>query len=270
MRAFVALSLVSALAAGAGAFAYVEIGGKLPNPQLAQLSGGQRPFLSTGKTTLFVFFDPAQEHSRELLRELGELQAERRAENRDGAVEWVGLISDRLGADAAREAAAQSGIRLETLVDAGDKLYGELGVRLYPSVGIADGTQTLLAYLPFEKVNYQATIRAWLQRCLGEISEAQLQEVLHPAAVKIDGDLAQAERNAKLAGMLLDAGKPEAALEAAKRALAAAPDLAAAHAVVGAVAAAKGDCATARPSLQRALALDAGNARANEALARCP
>ena len=127
-----------------------------------------------------------------------------------------------------------------------------------------------MAYLPFEKVNYKATIRAWIERSRGEISEAQLQEVLHPTAVKIDGDAAQAERNAKLAGMLLDAGKVEAAVEAAKRALGTAPDLAAAHAVVGAAAAMQGDCAAARTSLERALALDPGNERARQALARCP
>lgn len=265
MKLLQVLGLSSVLLGNALAFAYVEVGGEIPNPELTRLAGGTRPFLGAAPATVFVFFDPTATRSREVLQELVALQAQS-----NPAVEWLGVVSDRLPAAQVEEALAATGSRLTVLIDAGDRLYGELGVRLQPSVGIADGQRLLRAYLPYEKLNYQVTIRAHLRHTLGEISAAELEAALAGEKIELNGDRAQAERQVKLAEMLLGAGKTAPALAAAQKAIALAPDLAGGHAVAGAAQATAGDCVAARASLERALVLEPENRRAKDALALCP
>jgi peroxiredoxin len=258
--------LLPALAAGSVAFAYVEVGAVLPNFQLAGTDGAKRALLRDDAATLFVFFDPQQPFSHQTLVDLAQL----RQEFAGRQIDWVGLASPRFAPEAVRQALADAGLQLTLLVDEGDKVYGELGVRLYPSIGIADAKRVLRAYLPYSKVDYTSKVRAHLRHTLGEIDDAALEAALAPGAIEINQNGARAERHIKMAHMLAASGKLEMAIDSARQAVAAAPDKSATHAVLGALLATKGDCAAARPVLERALQLEAGNAEAAEALRRCP
>lgn len=260
------VSWLPGLLSGLLAFAYVAVGAPVPNPELPTLDGGSRSLLAAEGVTVFVFFDPEQEHSREVLGRLARLRGEMQGK----PVDWVGVASDRFSAEAVAQALAAAELEMPVVVDRGDALYGALGVRLYPSAGIAGPGRELLAYLPYTKVNYARSLEAHLRHALGEIGDEELQAALEPEAVDWGGDGARAQANLRLARMLLAAGKLDKALERAREGAAQAPELAEAHGLVGAVQAAQGDCAAARESLGKALQLDPDNATAREASAKCP
>ncbi len=247
------------------AFANGEVGAPAPNPSLAGLDGVERALLDPERVTVFLFFNPQQDHSLEVLRALAELQGEMG----EAAIDWVGVVSDRFPSQGVISAIAESGVSLETLIDSGDRLYGALGVRLYPTMGIADSGGVLLAYLPYAKVNYMGALEAHLKHAQGQIDDEALDRALHPISVDVGTHEAEIGRTLKFARMLWDREKQEKALAQAKEAVEAAPELAEPHAVVGIFLVEMGNCDEGRESLNRALSIDPGIEEARAALAKC-
>ncbi len=247
------------------AFANVDVGSTLPNPSLNGLDGIERPLVDHQTVTVFLFFDPQQDRSIEVLSALAELQQDLE----DADVRWVGVVSDRFSLEDAASVLDQSGARLETLIDSGDRLYGDLGVRLYPTLGIADTGATLRAYLPYAKVNYMSTLEAHLLHTLGRIDDAELDRELHPAAIDISSNEAEVGRTLKLARMLWINGKKDKALAMARETAEKAPDLAEPHALVGIFLVEDGRCEEARASLDKALEIDPNHSEARQALLAC-
>jgi Tfp pilus assembly protein PilF len=112
-------------------------------------------------------------------------------------------------------------------------------------------------------------VKARILHALGEIDDAALQLALAPPKATQGGDEAVAHRNLKFAQMMMKAGKPEKALPLVEKAIERAPDLAAAHALLGSIKAEAGDCAGARAPLEKALALDPEDATARAAAEKC-
>lgn len=256
----VSLLLISGLA-----FANVEIGSPVPNPSLADMDGVERHLLDPEHVTAFFFFDPAQDRSVEMLGNLAELQ--KRMEGAD--IHWVGVISDRFSSEAVVAVLGESGANLNIVVDTSDQLYGELGVRLYPSIGIADSGGALRAYLPYAKVNYMGSFEAHLRHTLGQIDDGELDRALNPTSANVGTHEAEIGRSLKFARMLWDREKREKALTKAQEAVTAAPDLADPHALVGCFQVEMGNCEEGRVSLNRALEIDPDHAEARAALEKC-
>jgi len=249
------------------AFAHAEVGDPVPRAELPALGGGSAPLVVPGKVSLFVFFRPSQDRSLETLRHLAALEKEFAGK----PVYFAAVASDAAPAAEVRATAREAGIRMTVLLDRGDALYGELGVRLHPVVGIADAQGRLAAYQPYASVNHAEVMRARIRRALGEIDDAELARVLDPpsAAVSIDAERAAAGRELKLGRMLLERKSYDKALESARRALARDRSLAAAHLLAGQALAGLGRCDEARRELDEALRLDPGNAAAAEARRAC-
>ena len=247
------------------ALSFVKVGTVVPNPSLPGVEGGEHALVDPQRLTVFLFFDPSQPHSREVMEEMARLQEKMAGEN----VRWVGVVSDRFDAAAAEALTGETGLKLELLVDRGDRLYGDLEVRLYPTLGLIDSRGVLLAYLPYRKVNFTGALEAYLRHALGQIDDEQLASALDPKAAHIGGNGAEAGRLLKFAGMLWQRGKRDAALSTARKAVEAAPGLAEAHATVGVYLAGMGDCEAARASLLEALKLDPECETARTALEEC-
>jgi tetratricopeptide (TPR) repeat protein len=261
----VPLSFVGVLASACLAFANIGLGTPVPGPTLPGLDGQPRQVVAAGQVCAIVFFDPDQDRSRHTLSTVQGL----RDELAGRGVRWTGIVSGSVGAEAVAAELRDVGSDLPTVVDPADGYYGQLGVRLFPTVAVVGADGNLAAYLPFSQVHYAETIRAHLLHALGELTDEQLQSALRPGEVAWGGDAAAAQRQLRLARMLRAAGKPDKALEAAREAVRQAPDWAEAHALVGVVLVEEGDCEGARVSLERALALDPGHAEAREALDAC-
>jgi tetratricopeptide (TPR) repeat protein len=255
-------------AAPAPALDHPEPGAKVAEEDLPALGGGARhPFLAPGEVSVFAFVRPGQDHSAETLLHLAELEREFPSTK----VVFVAVVSDQAPEEEVRNLVRSAGARMPVLVDVGDRLYGRLGVRLHPMVGIVDRGGRLVAWEPFHKVNESEVLRARIREALGELSPAEALAALAPPRATMPGDDSRAvsRRDVNLGKMLLDRKNYEQALQAAKRALERDPSSAAAHALAGGALAGMGKCAEALPELDRALELDPHAAAALEAKKGC-
>jgi tetratricopeptide (TPR) repeat protein len=266
-------ALGAALAAGiwplvGRAFANVAAGEVLENEDLPTADGRREPFLShRARANVFIFFRPGQDHSLDTLKAMAACEKEFAQK----PVRWVAIVSDGAPRAEVLAAAREAGIRMPVLVDEGDHLYGKLGVRLHPVIGIADGGFKLLDYLPFHKINYCDMIRIRIQRALGEVDQAAVDRVDNPPKALMPDEIpgAVARRHIKLGEKLLAAGHFAQAEQNARIAVAQLPDDAPAQALLGRALAAQGKCAEAAPALEKALKLEPKNALAVEGRRSC-
>ncbi len=244
------LALFLALPAAAGAFA-IEVGEPLPDDELPTLAGAPTRLLGQARASVFIFV---------------------RTELAGRPVRIVAVASGDEPVAALRAMAKQSGFDGPVLLDRGDALYGKLGVRLHPVVGIGDAQHRLAAYEHFRKVNMEARVLAQVRLVLGEIGQAELAQVLEPERAPVDtGEEAKAGLDARFARKLLEMGMVEQAVARARQAVERAPRAAEPHAVLAAALTAKGDCAGAakEQQLARAAAPQAG-AIALASMKPCP
>jgi hypothetical protein len=233
------VALASGLAPPAAvAFRDVAIGTRLPSRPMPTVDGRRVPLVADGKVSVFVFVRADHEHSASALRQLAELERELEAR----PVRLVAVVSDSDSPDAVRRLVAESGARMPVLVDERDALYGELGVVLHPSVGIADRDRRLVGYQPFRKVNFLDAMRGQVRLALGEIDQAALARILDPGAAPPPSGAGRARARLKLARTLLATGSVDAAIESARAAVALDPDLSDAHLVLAEALARRGRC----------------------------
>jgi tetratricopeptide (TPR) repeat protein len=265
MRAALLLGVLF-VASIAWGFSNVSTGDALPEKTLPRLSGaGAQPYLAKSKVSVFFFFSPTTKHGQHALKSIAELVAELK----DKPVSWVALVSGSVARADVERATKEAGFTGVVLRDDGDALYGALGTALTPVVGVADDKHHLLAYLPFTKLGYQDAIRAWVRFGLGEITEQQLNDVLTPPPLPEHGETEVASRYVKMAQKQKEHGDLDKALASVKKALEHAAELPAAHAMMGSILAAQGQCAEAASSLDRALKAEPANAVALAAKQAC-
>jgi tetratricopeptide (TPR) repeat protein len=264
----IAATLVAAFFPRPGrAFSNVAVGDPLENVTLRTLDGGKAELLSRQhRGSVFVFFRPGQDHSADALVELAAVQRELAGRS----LRFVGVVSDAWPAEEVRETVRKAGVDWPVLVDAGDALYGKLGVRLHPVVGIADRSLKLFAYEHFRKINFREIMLARLRLALGEIDQAAMDRAIDPPKGTLPGDDPRdvARRHVNLARQLWKRGNAEKALEYCRRSLEVAP-LADAWALQGEVLAAQGRCPQALPAFDAALKIEPAHAVAKKGRQGC-
>jgi tetratricopeptide (TPR) repeat protein len=220
----------------AEAFRDAPIGAAIANRKMPTLDGRRELLLGTAKASVFVFFRTGQDHSASALRQLAALERELAGK----PVRFVGIVSSDDPRDEVDAMVREAGVRMPVLLDENDALYGELGVVLHPSIGIADARHRLAGYQPFRKVNLLDATRGRIQLVLGEITEAQLAAILDPPAAPVAVNRAHAR--VKLARRLLGTGAVDAAIQSARAAVALEPATAETHAVLAEALARGGQC----------------------------
>jgi tetratricopeptide (TPR) repeat protein len=246
-------------------FAHAEVGSVIENVEMTTIDGGRRPLLGDAAANVFIFFKPGQEHSRATMAKIAVVEKETAGKS----VRWVGIVSDTVPKADVLAEVKEIGIAMPVLVDAGDALYGRLGVALQPVVGIAGKDHRLVAYQPFTKINYAEVIRARIRHLLKEIDDRELADTLHPPAATLSDDAAAARRRLMIAKKLLQAKNYEKALENVKFSIEKDPAFPAAHALLGDILRAQGNCPEALLSYERALQLDPFDARSLEGKKAC-
>ena len=263
----IAAALASLFPRPGRAFSNVAVGDAVENVALRTLDGGQAELLSRKHAgSVFVFFRPGQDHSADALVDLVAVQRELAGR----PLRFVGVVSDAWPADEVREAVRKAGADWPILVDAGDALYGRLGVRLHPVVGIADRGLKLFAYEHFRQINFREILLARLRLLLGEIDQAAMARAIDPPKGTLPGDDPRdvARRHVNLARQLWKRGNAEKALEFCRRSLEVAP-LADAWALQGEVLAAQGRCPQAIAAFDAALKIEPAHAVARKGRQGC-
>jgi len=250
------------------AFASVEVGQRIESEELPTLDGGRAPLLSrSALANVFVFFRPGHDRSLATLKAMAACEREFAGK----PVRWVAIVSGSHPHDDVRATVAESGIRMPVLLDEGDHLYGRLGVRLHPVVGIADGEGALLDYVPFHRINYCDMIRVRIRFALHEVDLAAVRRVDDPPKALFPNAVpgAVAHRRVSLGEMFLASRQWTKAADQARIALTTDPGLASAHALLGRALQGQGKCREALPAFEEALRLDPESAAAAEGKRSC-
>jgi tetratricopeptide (TPR) repeat protein len=246
-------------------FANIDVGDVVPNPTLETLEGGSEALLDlTREVNIFIFFKPSKDNSISALEKLGRLEKEFR--ERD--VRWVFVVSDEAEPGLVQESVESTGISGSVLIDSNDSLYGEIGVRMTPSMGFVREDGKLAYYQHFTKINLSNLVKARIRHLLGEISDEELEAIVKPDRSKV-GDRARAQRNFKFAEILFKKGRFDQAILRAEKSLSFDPTFAPAYTLIGKSLLAKGDTEGACEAFNQALEMDPTDNEAVEGQKSC-
>lgn len=229
------------------------------------LDGGKARPLRDADANVLVFFRPNQERSLDALRELAECQSRFVGKS----VHWAAIVSSSAPAETVAALVRETRFAAPVFADYGDELYGSLSIALHPVVVIAGKDHKLAAFEPFRSVDYCAVVSARIRHVLHEITDDELRSAIDPPKAAEGGNGQVARRYRAYAETLFRAGNYDKALENARKSIERDSGLAPAHALMGEILRAQGNCSEAVPAFDKALALDAANALANEGLERC-
>ena len=247
------------------AFSNVAVGESVDNPSLKTLDGKRHDLWSKkAQASVFIFFRPRQDHSLDTLRAMVDCEKEFASK----PVHWVAVVSDSWTPAEVRATVTEAKLDMPVLIDEGDTLYGKLGVRLHPVIGIVDGRGKLSAYEPFHEINYCERVRGEIRLALGEITREELRKVENPEKSVMRTDEGVARRHLNFAKGLLRIGDAAKALEEVRRSLEIFPS-APAYGLQAKILAEQGKCAEAIPSLEAALKIDPAEPSAMEGRKRC-
>lgn len=238
----------------AGAVAARPAMGKvIPQRKLVDINKKKQALLGTKMPTALLFFTPGQAFSEKAAVAVVAVRKELAKKK----LHWVAVVSSRHDIKVVRAAVTKMGLEMPVLVDAKDKVYGEFGVAVRPTVAITDKTNKVVAWQPFRKIMFKAKLKAQLQYVLGEISKADLDKVLRPPPkTKVDPKVRKAKRLYKMAKMALGAKMYDKAESAIRKSLKIDEKAAASHALLGRIFEVQGKCKLAIPPFDKALELD--------------
>jgi tetratricopeptide (TPR) repeat protein len=242
-----------------------EVGDRIDDVELKALDGSRQHILARGaKANVLVFIRPGQEHSTTTLQDVAACEADLAKRG----VHWVALVSEDVDAGEARALVAATGIRMPVLVDRGDVVYGRLGVKLHPTIGVVDGLGKLAAREPFRAINYCDRVVARIRFVMGEIDAKALAAAEDPGSNETHSDTGVAHRHANLARRFLEIGQLDQALAEVQKSLGTAPT-GEAYALQGLILARQGKCQDAKRAFDVALRLEPGNGEARDGKKGC-
>jgi tetratricopeptide (TPR) repeat protein len=271
MRRTLALMFLAALtglvAAPFVAHAHAEAGTPVPDVEMAGVSGERlRPVDPRVRVNVLVFIRSGQDRSLEALKAMA--RCERDLAGR--SVRFLGILPAGTTVEEARALGVASGVKMPLVFDAGDALYQTLLVRLHPAVFLVDAKARVTDFEQYRQIDYCDVIAARIRFRLGEIDQAALELVLEPVRNTMPGENPRdiATREVNLGRRQLQIRQYDKAIASANKALGLAP-VAGALVLLGDVAAARGDCASAVKQYQAALRLEPGEALAAQGLKGC-
>lgn len=256
-----ALMVAALLCAGtsdAAAGANTPMGSVIEDVQLPSTAGGKVSIAGAEPANVLLFFKPDQHTFAGTLRVIADCEKELGGK----PVRWVAVVPARFSVAEAKAAAEEAGLRMPVVIDEGDAVHNRMGIAMHPTVAVLDGQHRLAQFQPFTKLNFCEAVMARIRRVLGELDDAGLARALDPSAAQPTGANSAARRDMKLAEMLFKSGNLSKALEVARKGVQNDPRNPGAHALVGRILAAQGDCGAARAEFETTLKLDAGDAEA--------
>jgi tetratricopeptide (TPR) repeat protein len=243
----------------------VQVGDPIDDVELKTIDGRKDHLLAKGMTAnVFIFFRPEQDRSLDTLKDMAGCEKEFASK----PVRWVGVVSDSWDAEQVKALVKESGVRMPVLVDAGDALYGKLGIRMHPVIGIVDRKGKLAAWEPFRQINYCDRIRVRLRFLLGEATQADVAKVDEPEKSVSHTESGVARRHLNFARTLLQIKQQEKALEEVQKSLMMSPS-AAGYALQGQILASQGKCPDALRAFDTALKMEPSNAVASDGRKGC-
>jgi tetratricopeptide (TPR) repeat protein len=182
-----------------------------------------------GKIVVFIYWETGQNRSLTALQD-GEDIFKRFHQK---GVEFIGIVADTEHEEDVKKIIKDNEIDFPVLVDTGRRVYGDYGVRVYPSTGVIDKEGRLAYDIPGHALTYKLTLEGYIRYMLGEVGEEKLSEIISTSKETKDESAFEAERRYNLAIKFTEARLIEQAIEAVKKSIEAKPDVAKSRILLG-------------------------------------
>jgi tetratricopeptide (TPR) repeat protein len=258
MRRSVAITFLAALLGLAAApfvvHAHADVGTQVQQAELSAASGEKvRVVDPKARVTVLVFVRSGQDRSLDALKAMARCEKELAGKS----VRFVGVVPPDTTPEEAKALASSSGVKMPLVFDTDDALYNHLAVRLHPVIFLLDAKAKVADFEQYRQIDYCEVVTAHIRFLLGELDQAALNRIEAPLKGSMPGDDPKdvSNRDVNLGRKQFQIRQYDKAIASANKALAMAPN-AGAFALLGEIAAAKGDCVAAVAKFDQALKLD--------------
>jgi len=214
-------------------FAYaisIPVGGMAPDFTLNSINGKTISLSEyRGKTVVLIYWKTGQDRSLLALKDGKDIF--KRYKKKD--VRVISLIAGTENQQEVLKVVKDYGIDFPVLLDSGRQVYGDYGIRVYPSTVIIDREGILTYDIPGHSVTYKNALEGYLQYMLGEISQAKMKEIISPHVARKKQSEFEAESRYNLALKFVESGLIDQAVEAVKKSIDAMPDNAKSRILLG-------------------------------------
>lgn len=218
---------------------------------------GKRMSLSSyeGKVVAVIFWRTGQKRSLLALEDAKAILDKYKGKG----LEVLSIIEDSDNKEEALMVFKNKGIDYPLLVDRERRVYGEYGIRVFPTTVIV-GKDGKIAYdIPSHPLTYKTKLRGYVKSALGEIDEGQLKEALSPHNVEQDKATLEASRMYNLAMKFTESRMFDLAINSAIKSIDAKPDMVKSHVLLGFLYLETDEPDKALETFNKALELDSGS-----------
>ncbi len=200
----------------------IPMGGKAPNFTLDTVDGKKVSLNDyKGKIVVLVYWRTDHKRSREALKDDQNIH--------DGysgkGVQFLGMVADTENHDDVRKTVEDLKVVFPILTDAGRQVYGEYGVRVYPSTVVINAEGNLAYDIPGHALTYKTTLESYIKYLLKEVNDKELESLLNPHKDVKDEATLNAERNYNLALKFAESGLIDQSIDAVKKSVQSKPDM---------------------------------------------
>ena len=271
MRRCLAVILLAALAGLAAApfvaHAHADVGTQVNQAELKAVSGEKVRLLDPkARVSVLVFVRAGQDRSVEALKAMARCEKDMAGK----PVRFIAVLPPDTTPEEAKALAVAGGVKMPLVLDDADALYHHLSVRLHPVIFLLDAKAKVADFEQYRQIDYCEVVTAHIRFLLGELDQAALARIETPPRGSMPSDDPKdvSNRDVNLGRKQLRIKQYEKAAASANKALALAPSPSA-FALLGEIAAAKGDCAAAVRQFDQALKLDPAEKHALEGKKAC-
>jgi len=231
----------------------VSVGEKVPeftlySPAGDAVSSGE----FKGKTLILICWRTDQKRSILSLKDAGDILKEYGQKG----IAVVGVMEDNDDPEEARKIYNENNIDFPLLIDKSRQLYGDYGIRVFPTTVIID-KDGLLAYdIPSHPLSYKMKLQGYVRKLIGEINEEELKLVLSPKREEKNDALLEAERKYNLAMKFVERRMMDQAIATVEQSVEAWPSMVKSHILLGFLYLDGDDADNALKSFEKALELE--------------
>lgn len=208
----------------------IPVGGIAPDFTLKSLDGKAVSLKEyKGTILVLVYWETGQARSLMAIEDGKDIFKKYKAKG----VQVIGIIAEADKTEEVRGIIREHQIDFPVLLDPERQVYGDYGIRVYPSTVVIDKEGRLAYDLPGHAPIYKTALEADLQYMLGEIDQKKLKELLSPYKEIKDEAAFEAERRYNLALSFTETRLFDKAIEAAKKSIEAKADIAKSHILLG-------------------------------------
>jgi len=238
----------------------VEAGQTAPDFTLTSLNN-EPVTLSKHRGTIVVllYINTEQERSLDALKDIQNIFSHYRKRG----IEVLGVTAGPGDRESILHMARENGIEFPILLDSERNVYGSYGIRVYPSTVIIGADGKVVYGIPGHSLSYKVKMEGRFRYLLGDITADELETIMSPKREVKDESLLKAERLYNLAMNFTRSRMNDQAIMTVKQSIAAKPDSAKSHILLGFLLLEDGEADEAYDAFTRALDItpDSNDAR---------